>query len=330
MVSVIIYRILVLCWLLNLCVPECLVAQQIEIDGRQYVGAATVGKRFGMHGYWLEKDKILRLTSKQTRVDIVKDSRLLRINDMPVYLGFPTRELQGQFFVALADYHHVFQSVLTPHVFENKPKVKRIVIDAGHGGKDTGARNDAYGLLEKDLTLDVARRLKTLLKQSGFEVVLIRDRDVYIPLDKRSEISNRFDADLFLSLHFNAAASTSASGFECFALTPQYQASTKKPKPSVEDDERFPGNDFDPWNMLIAYHVERALSHGLNEPERGVKRARFLVLKNLDCPGVLVELGFVSHMGTAIKLRSKSYRQSIAQNLYEGILAYQKRLQRIQ
>ena len=72
------------------------------------------------------------------------------------------------------------------------------------------------------------------------------------------------------------------------------------------------------------------LSHGLDEPDRGVKRARFLVLKYLDCPGVLIELGFVSHVKTARKLHTASYRQSLAQSIYEGILTYRERLQRIQ
>ena len=330
LVLAVISRSLALCLLLNFFAPVILFARQVQINGRQYIDVVTVGKHLGMRAYWLEKDKILRLSSKQTKIDILKDSRLISINEMPVYMGFSAKQLRGQLFVALTDYRHVLQPVLTPQVFENHPKVQRIAIDAGHGGKDTGARNSDYGLLEKNLNLDVALRLKKLLKQSGFEVIMIRERDVYVPLDERPRISNRFSADLFLSLHFNAAASTSASGFECFALTPQYQPSTSSPKLSVEDKERFPGNDFDPWNMLIAYYLERTLSHGLSEPDRGVKRARFLVLKDLDCPGVLVELGFVSHVATAKKLRTTSYRQALARNLYEGILTYRKRLQRIQ
>lgn len=316
--------------LLSFSLPAVLLARKVQIDGKQYIDVVTVGKNFGMQAYWLDEDKTFRMSGRHTRVDLAKNSRLIHINEMPVYLGFPTRKLRGQLFVALTDYRYVLQSVLTPQVFENRPKVRRIAIDAGHGGKDTGARNDAYLLLEKKLTLDVAYRLKTLLEQSGFEVIMIRQRDVYISLDERSRIANRFNADLFVSLHFNAAASVSASGFECFALTPQHQASTQHSELSAGDRQRFPGNDFDPWNMLIAYHTERALAQGLGGPDRGVKRARFKVLKDLDCPGVLVELGFLSHVETARKLHTGVYRQLLARSLHEGVLNYQKRLQRIQ
>ena len=80
----------------------------------------------------------------------------------------------------------------------------------------------------------------------------------------------------------------------------------------------------------MSFHIQNSLVKGLGGPDRGLKRARFLVLKHLDCPGVLVELGFVSHPATAQKLRTAAFRQTLAQSLYEGIVAYGKRLQRIQ
>jgi N-acetylmuramoyl-L-alanine amidase len=135
---------------------------------------------------------------------------------------------------------------------------------------------------------------------------------------------------LFISLHFNAAGSASAAGFETYAFTPQYQASSKYPRPTSQDAKRYAGNDQDPWNALFAYHIERALVQRLGGPDRGVKRARWAVLKGLECPGVLTELGFVSHVETAKKLSSAAFRQTLAQSLFEGIVAYSKRLQRIQ
>jgi len=218
---------------------------------------------------------------------------------------------------------------LTPQVFGPPPKLRRIVIDAGHGGKDSGARNDAYGLKEKELTLDVALRLKRMLLQSGYEVVMTRDSDKYIPLEQRPQYANRSNADLFISIHFNAAGSATASGFESFALTPQYQASSKYSKPGRGDEVAYAGNKQDPWNTLLSYHVQRSLVESIDSVDRGLKRARFLVLKHLDCPGVLVELGFVSHLPTAQQLRTAAFREKLAGSLYQGILAYQARLDRI-
>jgi N-acetylmuramoyl-L-alanine amidase len=330
LVSSIIFQSLALFAALSFFVPTSLVARQIQVGGQPYVDLVTVGKSFGMQAYWLQGYKTFRLRSQWTTIDIGKNGRVLNLNRLPIHLGFPSVESKGQLFIATADYKQVLQPILTPQVFKDRPGLRRIVIDAGHGGKDSGARNDAHGLLEKNLTLDVSRRLKALLERAGFEVVMTRDSDVYIPLAQRPKVANRAKADLFISLHFNAAGSASASGFESYALTPQHQASSKYPRPTSKDAVRFPANDQDPWNALIAYHLERALVQGLGGPDRGMKRARFAVLKHLDCPGVLTELGFVSHAETAKKLRSPAFRQTLAQSLFEGIVAYQKRLQRIQ
>ena len=325
------FRYLTLFLLSGLCLmPQASFAKLMEVDGRRYIALVTVGNHFSMRGHWHKADEVFRLSSQQTTIDFTKNSRFTKINQMPVYLGFSTVELDGQLFMAADDYRHVLQPILTPHAFEDKPKIYRVLIDAGHGGKDNGARNDDYGLMEKDLVLDVSMRLKKLLGKTGFQVKLTRSKDVFIPLEKRSEIANRYGADFFISLHFNSAASSEPSGFEVFALTPQNQPSTKKPKPTDEDTERFLGNKNDSWNMLAAYHVERALVEGLGGPDRGIKRARFSVLKDLNCPGVLVELGFLSHPETAKKVRSADFRQLLAQSLYQGILTYRNRLHRIQ
>lgn len=306
--------------------------QSIEIqhDGRTYIDLATAGGRLGMKAYWLKGHKTVRLRSQWTDIDIGRRKKLLHLNGVPVYLGFPTVESMGRLYMAKADHQHVLQAILTPQVFPKRPELRRIMIDPGHGGRDSGAKNDAYRLYEKDLALDVSRRLKLLLERAGFEVEMTRDSDVYIPLERRSQIANRARADLFLSVHFNAAGSPSAEGFETFALTPQFQASSKYQKPGRGDSKRWEGNTADPWNTLFAYHVQDSLVKGMGGPDRGLKRARFLVLKNLDCPGALVELGFISNPATAQKLRSSVFRQTLAQSVYNGIVRYSKRLNRMQ
>lgn len=330
LVSYRIFRSLAFFTALSFFTSVALYARQIQIEGRPYIDLATVGSSLGMQTYWLKGHKTFRLRSQWTTIDIAKNRRLLSINRLPIYLGFPTVESKGQLFIAQADYQQALRPILTPQAFKNRPGVQCIVIDAGHGGKDSGARNDAYGLIEKDLTLDVARRLQLLLEAAGCEVVMTRESDVYIPLDQRPKMANRAKADLFISLHFNAAASHTASGFESYALTPQHQASSKYSRPRAKDAIHFSGNDQDPWNTLIAYHLERALVQRLGGPDRGIKRARFLVLKHLQCPGVLTELGFVSHVETAKQLRSSRFRQTLAESIYDGIMAYRTRIQRIQ
>ena len=316
-----------------ICIAFCtpLKGQQSEIEheGRAYVDLATAGGRLGMSAYWLRGYKTFRLRSQWTTIDVGKGARILYLNRMPIYLGFPTHEAGDRLYLAAADYQHVLQAILTPQLFPGKPSLGRIVLDPGHGGKDPGAQNAAHGLKEKNLVLDVARRLRRALEEAGFEVIMTRDDDVYIPLERRPRIANRARADLFISIHFNAVASAKPEGSETFAFTPQFQASSKFAKPSRQDNRSYPGNANDPWNTLLGYHLQRAMTQRTGGVDRGLKRARWSVLRPLECPGVLVELGFVSHPETARKLRNAGYRQTLAQSLYDGIIRYGNRLQRI-
>ena len=300
---------------------------KLRCDGREYIDLATAGSRFGMDAYWLRGTEIFRLRSKWTRIEVGKGKKLLHLNGMPIYLGFPTLLVNGRLYLSVADYQHVMQSILTPQVFPNPPELKRIVLDPGHGGRDSGAIDPVYGHTEKGLNFDLTIRLQRLLEKAGYDVRLTRATDEYIPLRRRPRIANHLNADLFVSLHFNAAANKSAAGLETFVLTPQFQASSKFSAPTKRDSVRFGGNDYDSWNALLGYHVQKSLVNGVGGPDRGLKRARFMVLKELDCPGVLVELGFVSHRGTANQLRSAKYRQNLAQSLFDGIVDYHQRLE---
>lgn len=316
-------------FLLGCLVPQFAFAQQITISGKDFLDLTKVGNEFGLRGGWV-KDDLFRLSNGRTTIDFTKNSRLVKINRMPIYLGFSTVVKGRRLLISVSDYQHALLPIIAPKVFKDKPGIRRVVIDVGHGGKDTGACNHEHGLTEKELAMDVSIRLKQLLEKVGFEVELTRRSDRYVPLEERSKAANRSNADLFISLHFNSAASSKPCGFETFALTPQYQPSTSNPKPTAKDAERFSGNDNDPWNMLAAYYVQRGLVEGVQAPDRGVKRARFLVLKELNSPGVLVELGFLSHKETAQRVRSAKYRESLAQSLCRGILDYRERLKRIQ
>lgn len=304
-------------------------AKVLKVGGRDYVDIATAGARLGMNAFWLKGYERFRLRSQWTTVDFRKNDRMLYLNGLPIFLGFPSYESNGRLYFSEADHRHVLQPILTPQVFQNPPDLRRIVLDPGHGGEDSGAQNAAYGLNEKALTLDVSRRLARMLRAAGYEVVLTRDADRFIPLEQRARIANHVKADLFLSIHFNAATNAQASGYETFILTPQYQPSSSVSKPGKRDEERFRGNDQDPWNTLLGYHLQRALVTGAGGPDRGLKRARFLVLKHLECPGALLELGFVSHPQSAQQLRQASHREKLAQSMFDGVLAYHQRLRRI-
>jgi len=281
-----------------------------------------------MDGYWLAGHKTYRLKSRWTTIDFEKNNRQMRLNGNLIYLGYEPLLDHEVLYVARDDILHVLQPILTPQVFGPAPALRRIVLDPGHGGTDQGAKSQTYGLLEKALTLDLCLRLKRRLEQVGYEVVLTRENDRKLELAERPLLANRANADLFISLHFNAAQSSTAEGVECFTLTPSGQRSSYTSQAAKSDAIRYPGNRFDSWNTLLAYHLQDSLLQGTKTIDRGVKRARFAVLKNIQCPAVLIELGFVSHDPTALRLQSEHYRESLARSVFDGIVAYSKRFNR--
>ena len=242
------------------------------------------------------------------------------IDGVKVLLDDAIGSQRGHLTVSKLDYDKVFVPL-----FWDLPKdpVRRIVLDPGHGGKDTGKVNGPYKYNEKAATLDTAARLKILLEKQGFEVVFTRTKDVFVDLDDRPVIATNAKADLFISLHYNAgpAGDTSSDGIETYCLTPAGQKSTNagkaKSTTSVE-----PGNRFDTANMALAWGIQRRLVKSTGADDRGVRRARFAVLRTLSCPGVLIEGGFMSSRKEGALIADAAYRQKIAEAVAAGIVDY--------
>ena len=196
-------------------------------------------------------------------------------------------------------------------------RVRTIVLDPGHGGKDQGASNGK--LLEKNLNLQLARRVELLLKEKGYRVLLTRKSDRFLSLSARSAFANANKADLFISIHTNSAVSKTPNGLEVYALAPAGTASTNS---SAVSWKSYSGNRYDAKNLRLAYFIQRGMVSRTNAADMGVKRARFAVLKDLRCPGVLAEIGFLSNPQEAAKLRSADYLDKLAQGIAAGIINY--------
>ena len=223
--------------------------------------------------------------------------------------------------------------------------VARIVIDPGHGGRDPGARGK--NLVEADLVLDVALRLeKLLLEEPGFEVVLTRRTNVYVPLEERTAIANREDADLFLSIHANASRNRKASGVETyflnFATNRDAEAvAARENAASHQTMHRLPdivkaialNNKLDESRDFATF-VQQSMIQRLRPANRevrdlGVKQAPFVVLIGAGMPSVLAEISFLTHAREGGLLRTHAYRQRIAEALRAGVLKYQKSLKSV-
>lgn len=289
-----------------------------------------IAARLGMRSQWIEKNERLRLTSDWTQLDFSLHKRECLLNGHRLHLGFPVTldGRQSLLSIAAADWEYGLQPILTPSLQET-PAIRHIVLDPGHGGKDHGARNERLGLIEKSLTLDLARRLKGKLEKEGYQVSLTRTDDRYIALEDRAAIANRSGADLFLSLHFNAAANASVQGIETFVFTPPFQPSTARSELHPSDQKVYPGNARNGPSTLLGFYLHRELENSLPGPDRGLKRARFTVLRDLEMPGVLIEGGFLSHDREGRNIGSAAYRETVCEAILEGLRAYQRTRERL-
>lgn len=258
--------------------------------------------------------------SSKCRMVLFKDKRYGFFNNVRFNQVFPATIQRGSSFVSSLDYRKTFLPLLGDHSDMAHP-VDVIVIDPGHGGKDQGASNRK--LLEKNITLRLSLRVADLLRKRGYKVYLTRTKDVYLPLESRPALANRRKADLFLSLHVNSAGDKSVQGIETFSMTPAGGSSTNA---QAVDWNVYPGNQFDANNFWLSYQLQRSLLIRTGAEDRGVKRARFAVLRTAECPAALVEVGFISHPQEAGNLASAAYLEKIANGIVDGIVRYHSSL----
>ncbi len=218
-------------------------------------------------------------------------------------------------------------------------KIGRIVVDAGHGGHDTGTIGP-NGLMEKDLVLDVSLRLGRLLEtRLGADVIYTRDDDTFIPLETRTAVANEHQADLFISVHANSSPDPSARGVETYYLN--FTSDPDALEVAARENAVSEKSIFELQDLVkkitlkekieesheLATDVQQSLYSGLAGKHstlrnRGVKKAPFVVLIGANMPSILAEISFVSNPTDAAKLETPEYRERIAESLYKGIANY--------
>jgi N-acetylmuramoyl-L-alanine amidase len=222
--------------------------------------------------------------------------------------------------------------------------VRRVVIDAGHGGKDPGATG-VDALREASLVLRVAHELEKELSGRGFEVILTRGNDVFLPLPERTDIANHRDADLFLSVHANAAKNRKLAGVETYLLDTRYDHQTARVAArengtsiaqlsglhlllaslKLGNNERYAAR----YANLVQSSLIRRLRKDYDDTvDLGVKRGPFLVLFEADMPAILVEVGFVSNPAEGRRMASRDFAHAAAEGIAEGVSAYREQQER--
>lgn len=246
--------------------------------------------------------------------------------------------------------------LVTPLISQNGSgmQIRKIVIDPGHGGTDPGAISPDGRVKEKDITLSVSLKLGEMIKSlyPSIEVIYTRNRDVFVPLDRRSEIANKSKADLFISIHVNAARSRAATGSETFVMGVDKTSSNlevtmlENSVILLEGDDyssRYEGfNPNDPesyivFSLLQNAHLEQSLAFaslvqkqfgfGPIKVNRGIKQAPLLVLWRTSMPSVLVELGFISNSGDLKVLTDKNNHDRFATLILNALTEYKRQFE---
>ena len=215
--------------------------------------------------------------------------------------------------------------------------VQMIVVDAGHGGHDPGTSH--YGLKEKQLALDITRRLRTALEARGITVVMTRETDQFIPLSGRPALANRLGADVFVSVHINANHNQRVVGSEVYYPRQSVVAADAAWPPDLQPSEvGIPSTTVKQilWDLVLgrmrsqsrrlASSICQGMRDGLPTPCNGTQPARFVVLREAWMPAVLVEVGYVTNRVEAERLSNPTYRQTAAESIAKGIVSYIREL----
>lgn len=291
----------------------------MKIGGRDYLTLDNLAQFYGFGAVQRSGNTFLLHTTGRSLRGEANSVEFL-INGLKFNLSYPIAEHDGQLCVSRMDLTKVIEPVLRPSRIKNAEKINTIVLDAGHGGHDNGAPS-SYGL-EKAYALDVVQRARQLLQAAGFNVVLTRAADVFVPLEERVRIANQYRNALFISVHFNSGGS--GTGLETYTLAPRGVPSMMADGPRISDLDALPGHACDAQNMALATATHAALVVKSQMYDRGIKRARFVVIRDITIPGVLIEGGFMSNSYDARMVASPVFRQNIAGCIVQAVQNYRR------
>ena len=291
----------------------------VHINGRACRNLSLIASGYRMR---YRKDGVnVSFTGPGRAVTMELMRRRITWNGMPVMLGYPVIMHRNGIYVSDSDWRSTLSLLFFPRNVRAH-RIGVITLDAGHGGSDQGAAGRFSK--EKDITLRLVRRVAAILQACRYQVHLVRSSDVAVPLKNRALMQRSRRSDLFISIHVNAARDRSVSGVETYCLTPADAPSSN----GKAELERNLGNVFDANNFMLACRIQSALRKRTGAFDRGVKRARFAVLRDISAPGVLIETGFISHPEEEKKLNDPAYLEKIARGIAEGIVSYHGNLPR--
>jgi len=317
-----------------------------NIGGAPYISLVSLCESKGIEWEYDTYTRTAHLTKGEHKIDVMVGEKMVLVDDVPQYLKSPVDFYQGTVVLPYKFKEQILDSFSKERYPERKVAlsstvIKKIVIDAGHGGKDPGTIGKS-GLREKDVNLDIAKRLSKLLRSEGVTVIMTRSNDTFISLERRVGIANNAKADLFVSIHSNASRVRSLNGLEVYYISPYINDSKRAfscaqnftldldrscfiSSPSLNLKATL-------WDMIntsnraesvrLSREVCSIIDKNMNTKVIGVKGAGFYVLKGVHMPAVLIETGFLSNAHEERLLKNAYYRQQITESIGQGISRY--------
>lgn len=322
------------------------------LNGSEYISLAKICDFYGIDYKYDTFSRIASVRKGSNKIVLRDGGDRALLNAEMVRMDRPAIMRNGELFIPvsfvrsnMSSFISKASTVAIAPVVEGPKRVtiKTIVLDPGHGGNDPGAIGRRVHIREKNLTLQLARKIKSLLEDAGIKVIMTRDSDVFIPLPKRSEIANKSGADLFVSVHINASRSRLMRGFECYYLSnatddnaralEAFENSSLKMNEAASVQHSRP-LDKTLWDMTLtenrlesaelAGYICDSIDDNLVMGNRGIRNARFYVLKHTNIPAVLIEAGYLSNRYEELKLKDPDFLGRIAESVAQGILRYKK------
>jgi N-acetylmuramoyl-L-alanine amidase len=298
---------------------------KVRFEGAEYVRVRDWAFVTKLDLRWLVKERDLQATNAASQILFTMNSRSVRINGINLLLSLPVILQNDKVYISTLDLSAAIHPILFPEKIAEGAVIKTVCLDAGHGGKDPGKLDGSNQ--EKTYALLLAGEIERILKQADFKVIQTRWRDVFIDLPDRPKVANENAADLFISLHYNAAANRNAQGSEVYCLTP-VGASSSNGGAGNSTAPTYSGSVQNDKNILLAFQMQKSLVKNLYVEDRGVKRAQFAVLASAKMPAILIEAGFMTNPAEAKRIYDPVYRKKMAASIVDGILAYKRAVER--
>jgi N-acetylmuramoyl-L-alanine amidase len=295
--------------------------QIIKVSGQDYLSVDNISRFYGLPAGIAASGEKVEFETAKNPLEFVSGSREVIINGARSWLCFPVIEQDGKLLVSRTDVAKTIEPLVRPHRVPNVGRVQTVVVDPGHGGYDKG-QVSRYGY-EKDFALDVARKLRPLLQSKGLRVIMTREGDYFVPLEVRAHIANKARDSIFVSIHFNGSNDDrNATGFEIFSFTPRGAPSTSDSAVAPSALSAQPGSAVDAQSTALSACIYHSLLGHIPEYDRGIKRARFAVLRLTKVPAVLIEGGFLTEQGQCKLIAQKEWRAKLARAISVGIESY--------